>query len=94
MWLPNERGTWAWRIPVQLLEFATALTLLALCVALRPVMRTPGTLFLVAMAGYATARVALQALRDGQPDARGLDAQTAISFALIVVALSALTWMS
>ena len=93
LWLPNERGAWAWRIPVQLLEFATALTLLGLCAAIRPRLRNPGTLFLLAMAGYGTARIVLQALRDRQTDVRRLDVQTAISFALIVLALSALTWI-
>ena len=88
--LPDIRGEWARRVPVQLLECATAIAVLAGCALARSSLAHPGMLFLVAAAGYATARIPLQRFRDQRDIRRGLDVQTVVSVAVIVLALSGL----
>jgi prolipoprotein diacylglyceryltransferase len=94
LWLPDGRGQWAWRVPVQIVESAAALMLLALCAALRPRFPHPGALFLTATAGYAVVRIATEPLR-ARPETIGwLYLQTAISGALLALAVFGLTLIS
>ena len=61
--LPDHRGYWARRHPVQLLELATAAVLLAAILAIAPAAPFPGAIFAFALAGYACARAILNPLR-------------------------------
>jgi phosphatidylglycerol:prolipoprotein diacylglycerol transferase len=90
VWLPDDRGRWSRRIPVQLLECAAALLLLAACRVARDWLPAPGMLFLGAMAGYASLRLLLQPARVKREFAGRLDVQTAVSLTLILCALSGL----
>ena len=63
LYLPDHRGRWARRHPVQLLELATATVLLAAVVAIAPAAPFPGAIFAFALAGYACARAILNPLR-------------------------------
>jgi prolipoprotein diacylglyceryltransferase len=94
LWLPDGRGEWAWRVPLQSVEAAAALMLLALCAAIWPALPHPGALFLTATAGYAVARIATQRLRAQAETIGWLDVQTAISLTLLVLAGLGLTLMS
>jgi prolipoprotein diacylglyceryltransferase len=90
MWLPDHDGRWAWRVPMQLLECGVALSLLAACWLAGDRFEEPGGLFLSAVIGYASARVALQHARGHRERAARLDLHSAISVTLIVFALSVL----
>jgi prolipoprotein diacylglyceryltransferase len=92
--LPDDRGAWARRVPVQLLEGAAALLLLAGCTAAQDRLTTPGTLFLAATAAYASVRLLLQPARVERDYARGIDVQTAFSLALIACAVSGLVLLA
>ncbi len=79
---------------MQLLEGGVALALLATCALSRRALPQPGMLFLVAAAGYATARLLLQRARVEREYAGRLDIQSGISVTLIVGALSGLAFLS
>ena len=88
--LPDEHGHWARRVPVQLLECGVALLILGACGLMKGRLPQPGMLFLIAVAGYATARLGLQRARTERDVARRLDVQAGISVVLILAALSAM----
>jgi phosphatidylglycerol---prolipoprotein diacylglyceryl transferase len=94
MSLPDHRGVWARRVPVQLLEAAAAVALLVICVAARRWLARPGTLFLAAAVGYAVSRLALQPARDQREYMGPLDVQIAISLAVIVGAIGGFVLLS
>lgn len=76
------------RVPVQLLEAAWALALLALSLALWGRLPFPGASFLVLAAIYATGRLALLGARAGE---RRFTIHHGISVAMIVLSVGALT---
>lgn len=88
MWLPDERGHWTWRVPVQALEFAVALLLLTGAWLAIDRFSQPGRLFLSTVIGYAAARLAIERLRAERERAARVDLHAAISLTLIVLALS------
>ena len=90
MWLPDERGHWTWRIPLQMLEFTVALLLLAGAWLAIDRITQPGRLFLSTVIGYAAARLVLEGLRTERERAARVDLHAAISLTLIVLALSAM----
>ena len=90
MWLPDERGHWAWRVPMPLLEFSVALLLLAWAWLAIDRVSQPGHLFLGTVVGYAATRLALERLRTDRERAARVDLHAAISVTLIVLALSAM----
>jgi phosphatidylglycerol:prolipoprotein diacylglycerol transferase len=62
--LPDHRGRWERRHPVQLFELATAVCLLAGAVAILFSPPFPGAIFVFALAGYGSARLVLDPLRE------------------------------
>ena len=94
MWLPDHRGVRARRVPVQLLEAAAAVALLIMCAVATTWLTRPGTLFLVAAAGYGVSRLALQPVRDQRDYMGYLDVQIAISLALIAGAIGGFVLLS
>jgi phosphatidylglycerol:prolipoprotein diacylglycerol transferase len=64
LYLPDHRGRWERRYPVQLLELATAASLLAGSVAISFSPPFPGAICLFALAGYGCARSILDPLRE------------------------------
>jgi phosphatidylglycerol---prolipoprotein diacylglyceryl transferase len=62
--LPDHTGRWQRRHPVQLLELATAVVLLAGAIAIAAAPPFPGALFAFALVGYGCTRLALDPLRE------------------------------
>jgi phosphatidylglycerol---prolipoprotein diacylglyceryl transferase len=91
MYLPNERGVWGRRIPTQCLEAGLAVVLLIAAVKVWPGLPFPGALFLLVTAGYASARLGLESLRELDPGARRFTIHHALSVLLVVVSLAVLT---
>jgi phosphatidylglycerol:prolipoprotein diacylglycerol transferase len=85
--LPGTDGTWQRRVPTQILEAGWAVVLLAGAAALWPVRPFAGALFLYLLCGYGAGRLAMQGLRDGDPDARSVRVPRFISAALVVIAV-------
>jgi len=94
VWLPDHRGVWARRVPVQILEAAAAVVLLVICAVARTWLVRPGTLFLAAAAGYAMSRLALQPAREQREYLGHLDVQIAISLGLIAGAIGGFVLLS
>jgi phosphatidylglycerol---prolipoprotein diacylglyceryl transferase len=76
--LPDHRGEWERRYPVQLLEIAAATTLLVVSAMLLSVHLPSGTVFGVALFGYASARLLIDPLRQ-RPPAPGAGRRTALT---------------
>ncbi|HEX8742258.1 MAG TPA: prolipoprotein diacylglyceryl transferase family protein [Thermoleophilaceae bacterium] len=64
--LPDHEGRWARRHPVQILELAAALALLAGAAAIATDPPFPGSIFAFAVAGYGCVRSILNPLREPQ----------------------------
>ena len=64
LFLPDHHGRWERRYPVQLLELATAVCLLAGAVAILLSPHFAGAIFLFALVGYGCARFVLDPLRE------------------------------
>ena len=64
--LPDHEGRWERRHPVQLLELAAAVVLLAGAAAIATAPPFPGAVFVFALAGYGCARLILNPLREPQ----------------------------
>ena len=62
--LPDHRGVWTRRVPMQCLEAAWASILLAGAVAAWRFAPFPGAVFLAVMGGYALGRLVLESMRD------------------------------
>ena len=68
----GDDGASTRRVPTQLLEACLAAALLAVAVAVRPVVDRPGQLFLLVAAGYGIGRTLLQSLRGMRTRVDGL----------------------
>lgn len=90
-YLPNRMGVWDRRIPTQCLEAGWAGVLLVSAIAVWRWLPFPGALFLVVTAGYASGRLVLESTREPQAGATRFTIHHAISMALIVLAVTALT---
>jgi prolipoprotein diacylglyceryl transferase len=64
--LPDHRGIWRRRVPMQLLEAAWALLLLAVALVIRRWQPAAGAIFGSTVVAYATGRCFLQKLRDDE----------------------------
>ena len=90
MWLPDERGHWTWRVPMQMLELGVAAIVLAFAWLAVDRFGEPGQLFLSTVIAYAAARLLLQNLRTHRERAARVDLHAAISVTLIVLAITAM----
>src|SRR5712692_3222612 len=90
-YLPNRMGVWERRIPTQCLEAGWAGVLLVSAITVWRWLPFPGALFLLVAAGYASGRLVLESTREPQPGATRFTIHHAISVALIVLAVTALT---
>jgi phosphatidylglycerol:prolipoprotein diacylglycerol transferase len=89
MTLPNAQGIWRRRVPAQILEAGLALGLFV--GTLRwPAPRPEGARFLVCLAVYAAARMAMEPTREEVDRVAGVSAYGALSVALLLVAVIAL----
>lgn len=86
--LPNRRGERRRRIPMQLLEGATAAALLAVAWALLRADLSPGSVFLVILAAYGVARAFLQGLREPDPNAPRVPVQRLAAASLTAIAVT------
>jgi phosphatidylglycerol---prolipoprotein diacylglyceryl transferase len=77
--LPDHEGRWARRHPVQLLELAATVTLLAGALAISADPPFEGAIFLFAAAGYGFARAILHPLRESRGLPKELSCRTGSS---------------
>jgi phosphatidylglycerol:prolipoprotein diacylglycerol transferase len=92
--LPNLRGVWDKRIPVQGFEAGWAAVVLAVATALLHRLPFPGALFLVVIALYSAGRLGLQWLREPEEGAGNIAAGHAASVVTVVgsIAILAVEW--
>jgi phosphatidylglycerol:prolipoprotein diacylglycerol transferase len=76
LYLPDHEGRWARRHPVQLLELAAAVALLAGVIAIAADPPFPGSIFVFAVAGYGCVRSVLNPLREPQGTRKELSCRT------------------
>jgi phosphatidylglycerol---prolipoprotein diacylglyceryl transferase len=93
LYLPNREGIWCRRIPTQILEGLLAAALLIMSAVMWHRRPFPGAIFLLAVAGYATGRLALESARESTARGRGFTTHHAISVLMIVLALATL-WLA
>ena len=74
--LPDHRGRWERRHPVQLLELASAVALLAGAAAIATAPPFPGAVFVFALAAYGCVRSVLNPLREPQGIRKELSCRT------------------
>lgn len=92
--LPDHKGRWERRYPVPLLEIAAAASLLAVSTALLAFDVPRGTIFVVALTGYAGARFAIDPLRQ-RPPIIAASRRTALAvFVVGAVLASAVGWLA
>lgn len=91
--LPDHRGVWRRRIPVQLLEIAWAAALFLLLIQLGRSDPKPGLIFTIAMAGYSVPRLLFHSLREQTNPSRNLKQRAVLSTAIVLVA-GCLVWLS
>jgi prolipoprotein diacylglyceryltransferase len=88
--LPNLEGVWVRRLPTQCLEAGWAAVLLMVAIEVRSRLRTPGALFWIVAAGYATGRVVLESTREPQSGAGRFTIHHGVSIAVILLSAVAL----
>lgn len=84
--LPDHRGVWRRRIPVQLLEIAWSAALLGLLLGLVHGSPRPGLTFCLAVLGYSGPRVFFHALREEAATSRDLMGRAVLSAGVVLVA--------
>jgi prolipoprotein diacylglyceryltransferase len=88
--LPNHRGEWRRRVPTQVLESVFAMVLLVWGLNLWSDLPGPGALFLLMTGSYAAGRLALESMREHEPQQRGFNLQHTISLLISMVSFSSL----
>jgi len=88
--LPNVRGIWKRRLPLQLYEAAWAVVLLIGALVLWPARPFDGSVFLATAAGYGAARLVFEPLREQSDRLGQLRVSSVISVGLVAGGLSAL----
>jgi phosphatidylglycerol:prolipoprotein diacylglycerol transferase len=88
--LPDVRGDWQPRLPLQLYEVAWAVVLLIAALAMFPVRPFDGAVFLTAAAGYGAARIVIEPLREESDWLGPVRVSSVISIGLVAGGLSAL----
>ena len=86
--LPDHQGVWCRRIPTQLLEVASTITLLAGAVVLWHHFPFSGTIFLYALGGYGVARFLLEPTRVERDEVEKIAIYRVTSVALIVISIT------
>lgn len=76
LYLPDHDGRWERRYPVQLLELAAAVALLAGAAVIATAPPFPGSIFVFALAGYACVRSVLNPLRESHGRRKELSCRT------------------
>ena|ERR1044071_642933 len=89
MYLPNYKGVWRRRIPVQILDASWGAVVLAGSLILLGDLPFHGARFLYAIGAYGAGRVVLESLRDEQDRVRGISVHKFISTGLIAASLGA-----
>jgi prolipoprotein diacylglyceryltransferase len=92
--LPDHTGRWERRYPVQLLELAAAVVLLAGSVALLALGTPRGTIFAFAFVGYAAARLVIDPLRERPAHESSTRPVALAAFLACSVVASALGWLA
>jgi phosphatidylglycerol:prolipoprotein diacylglycerol transferase len=94
VYLPNHRGTWARRIPTQILEGMWGAIVLGGAVVLHDRLPFAGATVLYTVAAYSAGRIALERTRQEQSVAFGVTLHGALSTVFIAVSLAAvaLVW--
>jgi phosphatidylglycerol:prolipoprotein diacylglycerol transferase len=87
--LPNYKGVWRRRIPLQILEAAWGLCVLLSTVLLWDRLPFQGGLFLYALGAYGAGRIVLESLRDDVDRVGGLSLHKALSGGFVVISLCA-----
>jgi phosphatidylglycerol---prolipoprotein diacylglyceryl transferase len=93
--LPNHKGVWRRRIPVQILEAASGIIVLAASVLLWRRLPFEGALFLFALGAYGAGRIVLESMRDELDRVMAMSVQKTISTAFVVLSLGlfAIAWL-
>jgi len=86
--LPDLQGVWCRRIPTQLLEVASTVTLLAGAIVLWGHFPFPGSIFLYGLAGYGTARFLLEPTRVERDEVRKISLYRVTSVAIVVISIT------
>jgi phosphatidylglycerol:prolipoprotein diacylglycerol transferase len=87
--LPDDKGVWRRRVPVQFLEAAWGIVVLAGAVALWSHLAFQGALFIYAIGAYGAARGVLEPARENQDRVMGVSLHRAISTAFLALSLAA-----
>ena len=86
--LPDHQGVWCRRIPTQLLEMASTVTLLAGVVVIWDRVPFSGTIFLFALGGYGVARFLLEPTRVERDEVEKISIYRVTSVFLIVISIT------
>jgi len=89
--LPDRHGVWKRRIPVQALEAAWGLAILAGGIACWGRLPFPGLHFLHTLGAYGAGRIVLESAREVQDGFRGFSLNRAISLVFVGASLAGLT---
>jgi phosphatidylglycerol---prolipoprotein diacylglyceryl transferase len=87
--LPNHRGVWRRRVPVQILEIAWGLVVLAGAILLWGRLFFQGALFFYVVGAYGAGRIVLESLRDEPDRILGMSVHKVISTGFVAVSLAA-----
>jgi phosphatidylglycerol:prolipoprotein diacylglycerol transferase len=87
--LPNYKGVWRRRVPVQILEVAWGLIVLAGAALLWGRLYFQGALFFYVIGAYGAGRFVLESLRDEQDRLMGMSVYKAISTGFVAISLCA-----
>lgn len=93
--LPNHKGVWRRRIPLQILEAAWGIIVLAASVLLWRRLPFEGALFLFALGAYGAGRIVLEPMRDELDRVMGMSVHKTISTAFVALSLGvfAIAWL-
>ena len=91
--LPDHMGRWERRYPVPLLEIAGSLLLAALSAILLALSAPPGTIFVVALAGYGCVRLVVDRLRETSHPGRSSHRLALTTFLAFCIAAYGVGWL-
>jgi phosphatidylglycerol---prolipoprotein diacylglyceryl transferase len=93
--LPNHKGLWQRRIPMQILEAVSGSIVLAASIVLWRRLPFVGALFLFALGAYGVSRIVLESMRDDLDRVMGISVHKTISSAFVALSLGvfAIAWL-
>lgn len=93
--LANYKGVWRRRIPLQILEAASGIIVLAASVLLWRRLPFEGALFLFAIGAYGAGRIVLESMREELDRVMGMSVHKTISTAFVALSLGvfAIAWL-